>query len=767
MKQTGPAFLLVYRLVVVLVASPVLADQVSVVDGGPNHLRVLFEASEDSWRSAVERRHLIGIPLTGEVDLKILDVIVGVTVDADAANADEVLSELDLDGPASLGEPGFMRDQRVIPLMFKPIRLADGTLETYRRVVVELGFNGHAGPGSVEAADSWGETLYRRNVLNYVQAQAWRQSPGTPSSAKAALQDPDIQRVRMTLREEGMYRVTGADLEDIGIRLEDVDAANLRVLYGGGRMLRLVVSPVDFQPSEVAAVVQDGSDGRFDRSDYVLFYGQSVDRWVLDGTGKYVFVKNNYTEDNVYFLEIGGDIPGKRAEERSGILISPTAPEISRYRARFHQESDNLILFQTFGINSGYQWYWEDFTGNARNYRIVVEGAVDAPVDIRLGFFGWTNFVHEFDVKWNGESVDRVSWQGTSPRIIELETESGVIEGVNSLGLFHQDRNLTRFDWYELEYSRNLLAQRGELNFDSPVFDGIAQFRFEGFAEQPRVFDYSAELAEVVDFEFDADLGTVRFQYQQEDIPPRFLALDESRWKRPNRLELSSAEGLQSGDNRADYVIVAHGDFLNAAERLADWRRRDDRFGEPLTPKVVDVQAVYDEFSGGLLDPTAIRDFIKYASDNWEMPPFFIVLFGDGTYDYKNNSGTSSGNWIPAYQEGDSTYDEWYVRVSGGDGLPDLAIGRLTVQTSAEADLVVDKLITYDQQPEAGPWQSRILIVADDILNPRKQAKCTRIHVLAGRGDPFEEIHAGRSGCNQALYRPVSAGRSDQTPCPR
>ncbi|MEW6755615.1 MAG: C25 family cysteine peptidase, partial [Candidatus Latescibacterota bacterium] len=145
------------------------------------------------------------------------------------------------------------------------------------------------------------------------------------------------------------------------------------------------------------------------------------------------------------------------------------------------------------------------------------------------------------------------------------------------------------------------------------------------------------------------------------------------------------------------------------------------RFGPPLSTRVVDIQDLYDAFSGGLVDPAALRNFIAWAYREWEAPPFFVLLLGDAVYDYKNNSGASPGNWVPAYQDGESTYDEWYVGVEGDDVFPDLAIGRLPVQTAGEAERVVDKLIGYDRQVEAGPWQSRILLIADDLYNPAEQ----------------------------------------------
>ena len=107
----------------------------------------------------------------------------------------------------------------------------------------------------------------------------------------------------------------------------------------------------------------------------------------------------------------------------------------------------------------------------------------------------------------------------------------------------------------------------------------------------------------------------------------------------------------------------------------------------------VDVQDIYDEFSGGMLDPAALRNFLGYAESNWQRPPMFVLLLGDGSYDYKNNSKTSTGNWIPPYQDGDSTYDEWYTYLLGDDELPDMAIGRIPAQSATEANNIVDKII--------------------------------------------------------------------------
>ncbi len=270
------------------------------------------------------------------------------------------------------------------------------------------------------------------------------------------------------------------------------------------------------------------------------------------------------------------------------------------------------------------------------------------------------------------------------------------------------------FDW---------LSATGLTSDEVSSANSTAQFLLSGFEDgRPRIFEFKAPrtLKEIVDFEYDDATGSATFQglYTGFGTPPQFLAMGDDGWKRPATVEAKSHARLKTSDNGAEYVMITHGDFRAAADRLAAWRAVDDRFGPPLMTHVADVEDIYDEFSGGLLDPMAIRSFVNFAVDNWDPAPVFILLMGDGTYDYKNNFGNTHTNWIPPYQDGASMYDEWYVRIEGGDDLPDLAIGRLPVGSTSEADAVVDKLISYDRDPEIGPWQARVLLVADDRVNP-------------------------------------------------
>lgn len=708
-----------------------------LVDSGPGYARVLFEGpplSELNLGPAADPQNLpvdilrhytasalIGIPLEVDAELTILEArIVGRSVG-------DLPQDLRWDGPAWSDAPEFLRHQRVLAVGFGPAADGDGAV-VYDRVLAEIRFE--AASGHRPSIDSF-EPSYRGSILNYEQSRFWRQPRSRAAKTAQSGILPEAGMVRVTVQSEGLYRVTGADLENAGIDRSSIDPTAIRVLYGGGATLGLAVqvSP-GVLLQEVAAAVDDGGDGRFDEDDAILFYGQGAERWDwAAGTGAF-WRKNAYTKDNVYWLDLTSETAGLRAD----LKVSDTAPAVvvEQYRDRFHEEDERIILRQIQTINSGYDWYWDTFTGNARNFTFVVNDAVaDVRANIRVAFFGWTNEPHIFDVLWNDESAGRFRFSGSRPDTVEATVAVGAIEGLNQLGLFHRDRSVTRLDWYEVDYVRRLVARNGEVAFDwvSGADGGAAEanapveYRLSGFAADngtPRVFEVSGTMAEI-EANYDPASGTVSFvdAYSGTGRPPRYLVSQPIRWKRPDSIVIDTHKRLRDSANRADYVVISHGDFLPAAERLAAWRGADDRFGDSYQATVVDVQDIYDEFSGGLIDPMAIRAFVKYAVDNWAVPPVFVTLLGDGTYDHKNNSGVSHTNWIPPYQDGESTYDEWYVRIVGGDRLPDAAVGRLSVQTLDEANALVDKLITYDREPELGPWQAQALLVADDVTNPQ------------------------------------------------
>ena len=155
----------------------------------------------------------------------------------------------------------------------------------------------------------------------------------------------------------------------------------------------------------------------------------------------------------------------------------------------------------------------------------------------------------------------------------------------------------------------------------------------------------------------------------------------------------------------------------------------DHRAAEGLQVAKVDVLDIYDEFSYGKVDPQAIRDFLTYAYFNWNQggqKPRYVMLVGDGHYDFTGVSTQALPNLLPPYLLpvdpwwGEVPVDNRFVSVDGQeDYLPNMAVGRLPVNSAAEVTAMVNKTLTYESVTlnPPGAWQQRSVYVADDCAN--------------------------------------------------
>ncbi len=182
--------------------------------------------------------------------------------------------------------------------------------------------------------------------------------------------------------------------------------------------------------------------------------------------------------------------------------------------------------------------------------------------------------------------------------------------------------------------------------------------------------------------------------------------------------KIEFTKDLLSQANSADFIIITHKDFLDQAQKIADLRTNFKTF-------ITTTEDIYNLFNGGVQDPTAIRNFIRYAYYNWQTPRIsYVLLFGDGHYDYRNISLPNIQRVPPfeiyAEREIDSRVtDNYYVDINfNGKNFSiitqDLAIGRLPVESKTDAERMVEKLYNYEHNPSRDGWQTAITFVADD-----------------------------------------------------
>ncbi|MBI2503415.1 MAG: hypothetical protein HYW07_09335 [Candidatus Latescibacteria bacterium] len=387
--------------------------EIQLLDSQPTQVRLVWQADPEQLAGGEGQTCWVGLPQTGEPRLEVVGALPAGALRVEPGGEEWTR----VPGPARLSEVGYVRDQRVVGVVFGPQPLGADRLGLYGQVEVVVHF-GASGVSSSVHPDRWGEELYQSLLVNYQQSRGWRRRPERRIAKPVQELGGAVFRVRM--RESGVYRLTGQDLVESGVSLEGLDPARISLWYGGGRALP-TRQPFDITLAELAIAVEDGGDGRFDPEDYLLFYGEGLERWEYQhNSGLYLYRRNLYTRDNVYWLVLGGAV-GKRVQVRSGALQERDPQRPGSYRVRVHEESEERILRQLKGINSGYDWYWQEFSGNARNFPVAVQGAAEGPVQILLGFFGNKGGLHPFTVQAEGV-VDKLIDYDRTPEIGPWQT---------------------------------------------------------------------------------------------------------------------------------------------------------------------------------------------------------------------------------------------------------------------------------------------------------------------------------------------------------
>jgi hypothetical protein len=188
----------------------------------------------------------------------------------------------------------------------------------------------------------------------------------------------------------------------------------------------------------------------------------------------------------------------------------------------------------------------------------------------------------------------------------------------------------------------------------------------------------------------------------------RYLVATRAKAMRPQSVAAAPEAGLTAPGRGAEYVVVTAPALWAAAEELADYRA-----GFGLSTTVVTTQDVYDAFSHGVVTPHAITDFVAYARANWSPKPRYVVLAGDGSYDYRDYLGKGDCLVPPVLVDTSSgvTASDVALMTSDEQAVPDVAVGRIPATTPQALTAYVDKVRRYETA--AGEWRSRAVLVAD------------------------------------------------------
>ena len=299
--------------------------------------------------------------------------------------------------------------------------------------------------------------------------------------------------------------------------------------------------------------------------------------------------------------------------------------------------------------------------------------------------------------------------------------------------------------WFELDYRRNLVARGDSVDFWIEPGSAPRAFSVDGLSVSGNVvvLDVTDPWRTVtITPRFETVGGARRATWQADGDPERhhhIRIMSEAEAGRPRISVDTPPDGdyLRERTDAVDYILITNGNFMDAANTLADWRSTHGGNGG-LRVAVVDVQDIYDEFSAGRVDPTAIRNFlvdVRAMERGRSGPPSVVRPVPRRHILRLPRPPPAGGERLRPQLRGllrpesaaldlspQFATDDWFVLFDRQpDATLDMAPGRLPADSPASAAAMVEKVIDYESRPAPGPWRQRFTLVADDICRDLSQ----------------------------------------------
>lgn len=536
---------------------------------------------------------------------------------------------------------------------------------------------------------------------------------------------------KIRISGEGIYSISFEELEQLGLSPGDEAA-----LYSNNYGLLSYYND-DPRPDDLvktAIHIERGNDGIFNRGDYILFYGNSTHRWKYNyNDSEYEFQRHYYSDTAVYFLKLN----------EPPLEIKQQAQPGQHNNTSSH--SDYLFIHEIEKTNimkSGREWYQpiaagadHYFNTDLANYS-TEEGAV---INYKIRALARSSDPSVIRLNNGGEQIGSVflpavnvfNTAGTYASLVEERGEIAASAGSPELFItFHNNGNLGARAW--LDYL--VLQARIENSFmpgthkhfiirdKSSIQPGsITEFRLRSGSDDLIVWNINRE-HDVMSVQAGYHMGEYFFSWPTDSLS-KFIAFRAEDARRPviDNNPVPNQDLHRHG--KYDMIIVTHPLFHEYAEELADIHLQNDLF----VTRLVTPEEIYNEFSGGVPDISAIRNYLRMvysANKETDKSLQYLLLFGDGSYDNKTPAPFNP-NFIPSYQTQNShikiqsfTSDDYYGLLDAGEGedegLLDLGIGRLPVSDKSQAAAMIEKIRDYLDPSNAGPWRNIITMVADD-----------------------------------------------------
>jgi len=552
---------------------------------------------------------------------------------------------------------------------------------------------------------------------------------------------------KISVATDGIYKMDYTFLKKLGLNLDSINPKDIRIYGNGGGQLPFANAGFRYDDLQENVISVFGeNDGKFDSTDYVLFYGQSQHRWKYSSAdNRFHHLLNIYSDTTYYFITTNLGI-GKRIANQVSLTSTPTHTVTSFDDYKFHeQDGVNLLksgrewLGETFDILSSYNFTYS-FPNIDATSKAYVKINVAARADSPGSNFSWSAAGNSSS--FNVPAVNTSDIYGIYYRVVadtlSFFPSSGSIP--ITISKTSPSPSIGWLNHIEVNARRQLSMNGNQMNFRDRISAGtgnISQFIISNASSALQVWDVTNPLT---CFLQQGTLTGSAFSFRlSSDTLKEFVVFNGQSIPAPKDEGVVQNQDLH-GLPQSDFLIVTHPNFLSHANELADIHRTRDN----MTVSIATTTEVFNEFSSGAQDVSAIRDFVKIfydrAKDSTQLPKY-LLLFGRGSYDLKSKNNNT--NFVPAYESLNSdsptiSYpsDDFYGMLDSNEGnwdftsdVLDLGIGRIPVISVVDANHIINKIRIYTSVPGTietgnscstdnctgfGDWSNVLTFIGDD-----------------------------------------------------
>jgi len=573
-----------------------------------------------------------------------------------------------------------------------------------------------------------------RIVLNYNKKGTNQKSKNYAS--KSILASGSFYKIAVS--KTGIHKITYSDFSSLGINLSNLNTSNIALFGNGGLILPERTS--DFVYDDVnevpIQVVDVDNDGIFENEDYVLFYGIGIIGW-NSNTPFYKHTINVYSNNGYYFINVDPGVGEKKRITSISETNLDKTHDVSSFNFHDVYEKDAINADGLSRI-----WFSETFDAVlSQSYSLSVPDLVSGEKATLIfsvaakspsSYSQFTSVINSsntytLNIPPNSSIYDGSMVTGNYALTLNSNTVA-----INMTYTKPTNNAKGYLDYIEIHGNCKLQMLGNQMsfrNYNVVSAGNVAEYNFDTKGNALTIWEVT-DPHNIRKISGRQSGNTILFKLTADSLR-EFIAFTGSGFYTVTPIGKIANQNLH-GLTTADFIIVTHPDFVEYANQLAEFRKTNDG----MSCIVVTTQQIYNEFSSGAQDISAIRNFLKMLYDrNTVDYPKNVLLFGKISYDFRNIEETNS-NFIPNYQgtaafdaEECLSTDDFFVKLDDGEGANnygsmDMGLGRFPVSTKSQAQIVVQKSINYGSHTSLSSgtnyvsnfadWRNMVTFSADD-----------------------------------------------------